>query len=480
MRCMNKIARRILISSLTVLVLSCFVFANETIVLSPEKVVELAKTQSIAIQMSQYNVQSLEEAKKSARSGFFPSVSASASAMHIIDKAQFELGGGGGGPLMLSPQQEPYRPIIEGIMSGFSNMKIETPDNIYNAGFTIAWPIFAGGRILNSYKMADFTLSAQKWTHEWMLKEIGLSALQLYWVYVNSLKQLEALKETRQWFETMINDQQKMFEQGLIIELDVLNSKIQLDNTKLGQIKLENGLQTLGSQILAFLNLPVDDKIEADTTALAAAVAPFSKPSEDTIDIVINRREDVMALLNQIEALRAVKKIQAAAYIPTLAAVGTFSYTNQYSTEEKDMKKSSSVGASLNWNLFDGGKGLHDKKSADYKIQIVEKQLENLRSQIRLKMFELSRKVEESVHVCEIARKDLEISHKALDIAQKKYDAQAITNTELLLSRNQLTAKMVGYAQARINAIMAFEEYKVAAVATAGWASVQSGAGNQQ
>jgi outer membrane protein TolC len=438
------------------------IFAADVVKLSPEKVVELAKTQSIAVQVSEWNVKSMEQSKKSAFKAFFPSLGASASAMHVIDKAQFELGGGGNDSLVLTPAQEPYRPIIEGLMSGFSNLKIETPDNLYNAGFTIGQPLFTGGRIKNAYRSAEFSLNAQKWTHERMLKEMSFSALQLFWLYVNTLKQIEALKETRQWFETMIGDQQKMFEQGLIIELDVLNSKIQLDNTKLGQMKLENGLATVGGNLLLFLNLPLDGNIEADTTALSAALSPFSAASEDLFEKAVDNREDVIALMNQIEALKAMMKIQAAAYCPSINAIYNFAYTNQYSTRENDMKKSSEIGAALNWNIFDWGKGLNDKKSTEYKIKGLELQLENLRKQIQLKIRELGRKVEESVQVFDIARKDLEIARKSLEIAQKKYDAQAITNTELLNARNQLTGKMVAYTQARINVILAAEEFKVA------------------
>jgi outer membrane protein TolC len=268
-----------------------------------------------------------------------------------------------------------------------------------------------------------------------------------------------------------------MFEQGIIIELDVLNSKIQLDNTKLGRMKLENALATIGANLLLFLDLPADGAIEADTTALAAIPSAFLAQSEDEIAKTINNREDVLALMNQIEALKAVKSIQSAAYYPTLSAVYNFSYTNQYSTKEKDMKRSSAVGASLNWNIFDWGKGLHEKKTTEYQIQTLHLQLDNLRSQIRLKIRELGRKVDESAHACDIARKDLDISRKALDIAQKKYDAQAITNTELLMNRNQLTSKMVGYSQSRINAILALEDYKVAGVTAVAGAS-QSPMGN--
>jgi outer membrane protein TolC len=81
---------------------------------------------------------------------------------------------------------------------------------------------------------------------------------------------------------------------------------------------------------------------------------------------------------------------------------------------------------------------------------------------VKLKYFELSRKVDESIKACDIAREDLATAQKALAIAKLKYDAQAITNTELLTARNQLTGKMVAYMQARINVILDAEEFRVA------------------
>ena len=91
---------------------------------------------------------------------------------------------------------------------------------------------------------------------------------------------------------------------------------------------------------------------------------------------------------------------------------------------------------------------------------------ENMRDMVRLKYFELGRKVDESIKACDIAQEDLETAQKALTIAKLKYDAQAITNTELLNARNQLTGKMVAYTQARINVILAMEEFKVAPLGT--------------
>jgi outer membrane protein len=429
------------------------VFAADVVKLSPEKVVELAKTQSVAVKAAHYNVMAQENAVKSAATSFLPTLSASGSAMHFFDKPQMELGGGVG-------SGDTTNPVIKALSDMFSNMKIETPFNLYSLGVNIAQPIFTGGKIINGYHAAKFDLEAQKYTYGRTVTEIGLSAQKFFWGYVGALKGLEAVQETRQWFETLVKDQQKMYDNGLIIELDVLNSKIQLDNFKLAEEKMNNTIRTLADQLLLFLGLPQSSVIETDTSLLAGTgIVPAST---DSVDQLLAKREDLLAMTSRIKALRVLKGLTLGSYWPTVAAFGSYGANNQSSIKESDMQLSSSIGVQLSWTLLDWGKTWRDAQKVQCQMQAAQLQVDNMREMVKLKYFELSRKVDESIKACDIAREDLETAKKALTIAKLKYDAQAITNTELLNARNQLTGKMVAYTQARINVILATEEFKVA------------------
>jgi outer membrane protein TolC len=447
-------------------------FAGDVVRLSPEKCAELAKTQSVVVKASNYNVKAKENEVKSAFTGFLPTISGSASATHLYDKPQMELGGGGSGDL--STFNIPYIPgvtdsidggdkqIFKTIMSSFSNIKIETPNNMYNATINIGQPIFAGGRILNGYRAAKFGLEAQKYTHDRTVTETGFTAQKIFWGYVGALKGLEAVQETRQWFETLLKDQQKMYDNGLIIELDILNSKIQLDNFKLAEYRMRNSIRTVADQLLVFLGLPQESLIDADTAMLTATAPGAVSASSDSIDRWLAQREDLMAMSSQIKALRSLKGLQLGSYWPMVSAFGSYGATNQYSTNDKDLKPSSSVGVQLSLTLLDWGKAWREAQKVQCQMQAAQLQTDNMRDMIRLKYFELARKVDESAMACAIAREDLETAQKALKIAKLKYDAQAITNTELLNTRTQLTGKFVAFTQARINVILAVEEFKIA------------------
>jgi outer membrane protein TolC len=460
--------KRILFSGVMALLVTAFmtdqIFAADVVKLSPEKCVELAKTQSVAVKALQYNVKAQENAVKSAATAFLPTLSASGSAMHLYDKPQMELGSGGGFSFSGLPAglDQGDLLLLQYLGSAFSNLSVQTPNNIYNASVNIAQPIFTGGKILNGYRAAKFGFEAQKYTYGRTVTEIGLSAQKIFWGYVGALKALEAVKETRQWFETLLRDQQKMYDNGLIIELDILNSKIQLDNFKLTEEKMHNSIRTLADQLLIFLGLQQGSLIDADTTMLSLASPGTITASTDSVDQWVTKREDLMAMSSQIKVMRALKGLQLGSYWPTLAAFGSYGATNQYSTRDDVLKPTSSVGVQLSWTLLEWGKAWREAQKVQCQMQAAQLQADNMRDMVRLKYFELSRKVDESKKACDIAREDLETAQKALKIAKLKYEAQAITNTELLNARNQLTGKMVAYTQSRINMILAVEEFKIA------------------
>jgi outer membrane protein TolC len=76
----------------------------------------------------------------------------------------------------------------------------------------------------------------------------------------------------------------------------------------------------------------------------------------------------------------------------------------------------------------------------------------------------LARKVEESRETLTIALETVANAQKALDISQLRYNQQLITTTDLMSDRRALTEAKLSLTQARIQARLAVEEYRVAPV----------------
>lgn len=439
----------------------------DTVSLTADKAAEFAQKQSMAVKASALSTEIQKKSVQGARASFLPSLNGTAGYTRILKT--MDLGGSmssGMDTSLMNILTDPSadatdKKILSGILGIFSGMgsAFSTPDNLWNLGFTVGQPIFAGGRIANAYKIAKLSEEAQETTHKRTLTDIGYNARKMYWNYIALMKSVESIHEAQVWLSDLSSMQQKMYDNQMMIELDLLNTKIQIDNYNLVELKTKNAITTFGDQMLLFLGLPTGSAIEVDTSDFVKAVEAFTPPSEEEISKLLDDREEIKILKNKIETLKLAKKIQYGSYLPTLSGFFNNSFSNQYSADE--LKRTTTAGVSLNWSIFDWGKNYREAQKSDIQIQQLELTYNNTRDQLRLKVLSLARTVDESRKALEIAKSDMETAKKALDISKLKYDAQAITNTDLLNSRTLLTSKSVAYTQARISAILALEEYRI-------------------
>jgi outer membrane protein TolC len=441
-------------------VATLFVAASaDTVSLSADKAADFAQKQSLAVKASELAIESYQKSVQGAKASFFPTLNGTANYSHLF--AVPSAGSSMSLDTSFFGSLEPGDKIVFGsIMKMFENLASasSSPDNIFSLGFTIGQPIYAGGRIANAYKISKLSHENQLTGHNRTLVTVGYNAKKMYWSYVGMLKSLESIREVQIWLTDLASMQQKMFSNDMIIELDLLNTKIQLDNYKLTELKTQNAILNFADQMLLFLGLPTGSVIEADTSELEKKLDTFTQPSDDEINTILDARDDLKVLKKQMEVLKLSRKIQFGSYLPTIAGFVNNNYSNQYSEDE--LQRTTTAGLTLNWAIIDWGKNYREIEKTDIQLKTLELSYNNTREQLRLKIISLARAVIESRKALDISKEDLETAKKALDISKLKYDAQAITNTDLLNSRNLLTSKYVNYTQAQINTILALEEYR--------------------
>jgi outer membrane protein TolC len=351
--------------------------------------------------------------------------------------------------------------VLRYLLTGMTQPVALGPQDIYNIGVTVTQPIFTGGRLVHGYRYARLGQEIQALTHERTREEIGLAARRLFWYYVLSAQALATAVETRQWFERLVGDQEKLYETGMMVELDLLNTKTELATRKLDELRASNRAVTLREQLLLFLDLPIDTAVEIDTAGWPAQEAAFVPPVPDSVETWLFYREDILAAQRRVEQAKALTNIQRAAYAPAIAGYYNYSYSNQYSADEKKLEGNASVGVNLDWTIFDWGKAHRATRQAKLQTRIAEVQLDDLRKRLRQRMYDLGRKVQESRIAVQIAAEAAGNARRSLQTSEMRYEAQMITNTDLLRSRTQLTAAEMRLSQARVEAALALEEYRV-------------------
>ncbi|PCI07973.1 MAG: transporter [Flavobacteriaceae bacterium] len=284
------------------------------------------------------------------------------------------------------------------------------------------------------HKMNAVELQALR-TRDYLTFEVEKAYMQLQLAY----KAVEVFEKT---YDLTIENQKvakNSYEQGYIQKADLLSVDVRVN-------EVQNQLQSAKSNVanmsdyLAFL---MNDKsssilIPSDSLSINTLANPFNvMVSED--------RADIRAMHLSTEAYEAIYKSVKMAFLPSLNAFGS------YELYDKNIFQGSAsgylVGASLNWNLFDGYKniGKSQKTKAQYEQSVLE--YEQYVSQSRLDLNKANRMLLDADNKLKSTRLSLEQSKESLRIRTNRFKEGLEKTTDLLLAETQYARKQLEYYQ---------------------------------
>lgn len=281
------------------------------------------------------------------------------------------------------------------------------PDNIFSAGITITQPIYTFGKIGHAVDAMHDAIDMSQSAKDLTLREVKYAAANLYWtakmtdeIVAASQRNLNNAKSAKK----KLTSAGRANRSNLIkIESDIATKEINLSDAEFNRDTAYNMLKIMAGideneEIVLTDNFP--DKFEP---LMAGKLE--SNPEWDIYQ-------------KQIKMYESNAKSKRSGALPTLAAIGSYSYYAM-GTNAKDMfdKESQSAywGLGLQMPLFSGG--LHSA-NATIEAMNAEKVRQELDKSKKLKTQEYNTAVDKYKHLCD----DLGKLNKAYDLAQKAYD----------------------------------------------------------
>lgn len=247
---------------------------------------------------------------------------------------------------------------------------------MYMAGLTLMQPLYAGGKIMASNKMARIGVEALSETRRMTEAEVIAQADNAYWSYMavgEKVKLLEAyaaqLDELTRQIETSVEAQMATHGDALRVEAKQSQIRYQLQ-------KANNGKELCRMALCNIMGLPLDSMVlPADTNILV------SPPAE--MNATIEERPEYKLLKSQVEIQEQQVKIARSEILPVLGLSAVYSYygniklagTSQgYSYTQEFKDDFPFAAASLSIPILNWGKGIKGIKKA--KLELDNKRLE--------------------------------------------------------------------------------------------------------
>ena len=426
------------------LILACVVAKSMWCVVSLDSCRAMALAGNKQLKIAEAEVMRARYERRVARAAYFPSLDAEATYMHnqkqisLIEKdaylpvMNFDASSGSyaydlvkvdGKPITVNGAPVPAQVAL-------LPKKALTFDvrNIFAGGVTLTQPLFAGGKIVASNKMAGLAETLAHIGHEMTEEGVIYYVDEAYWGVVSFMAKQRLAESYQSLLKSLYADVHTMLEQGVATRADVLDVQVRVNEAEVAVLKAKNDVKLAQMSLALLCSLPIDRVIEPDTTIVEASAVHIS------IEEAVSRNNDVKAqeILIKINEQKAVA--ERAAMLPQMAVVGayTLSNPNSYNGFKNEFGGMFSIGATIKVPLWHWGGNINKYRMAQSDVVISRLNLANTRDKVTLELNKALCEMDEAVKLCEAARMNVASADENVRVARDGFDEGVLTANDVM------------------------------------------------
>ncbi|WP_373075301.1 TolC family protein, partial [Zeaxanthinibacter enoshimensis] len=330
-----------IIATIVLLTAGLFCVQAQLPLLTKEEAVEQALEHNFGIEVARNQVEIADNNKGILNSGYLPSLSAVAGADYSRDDSTIEF------PGQVDDQGNP-RPDLE-----INQAEAQR----YTSALQLNYTLFDGlGRLYNYKSLKEqyelTTLQARETIENTMLE-----LFSVYYEIARLSENENVLEEALRISQDRTKRAEYAFEFGQNTKLNILNAEVDVTNDSINLLNTRQQLKNAKRDLNLILNRELDAAFAVDT------LIQFTSPL--VLQDYIDRAEENNVSVLQVERNLAINeydiKISKSGYLPRIGLTGSYGWNLNQSAASaffpgtNNTNNNLSLGASLSWNLFDGG-----------------------------------------------------------------------------------------------------------------------------
>lgn len=309
-------------------------------------------------------------------------------------------------------------------------------------------PVFAGGQIVNSNKLAKTATEASVLQLDMTTDKVELETENYYWKIV-SLKEAE---KTVNILDTLLHSLHKdvslAIDAGITTQNDLLTVQLKQNELQSTRLQVENGIRLSCMALCQYIGLPLDSAEYIDVPEYASEI---KTPGDYLVDhkTALPSLSTFKLLEKNVEAYKLKRKISLGQQLPTVGVGVSYAYEDLMFDKSRNhfiMMATVSVPISDWWG------GSHKIKRAKLEEQKALRQQQDGNEKLQLKMQQSWNLLTESYKQIILAESAVKESEENLRMQTNNYRTGVSSLSELLdaqslfqTSRNRYTDACIDY-----------------------------------
>lgn len=424
------------------------------------------------IQMSELKRLMAEKTLSAYKTNYLPKFSVKGSYIYSNSKPELFIDGGYLPTFIPNPQTGALEPNIIGtapdgspIFGSYAlmpemNFKMEI-GSVYSAGAYVEQPIYMGGKINSSVKMAEQGVRIALLEYEKDEKIVIEKTDDAFWTLIKVEELLKSAAKYKEVVTEFYRQMNNAFEIGMKTGNDLQKVRVRVNEAELKYRQAQNGVKLARMNLCYYVGLPLNN----ETVNVTESENDFNNIDIAELESDITKRPEYEMLLSQIEYKKQNVKFVRSDFMPQLTAMASYSYAHGVKLIDSHLLNNASFfgGVNLNIPIFNWGEGGKKVSAAKYELQIAQKQLEEVSDLMQLELLKSSNEFDEATLEVALTATALEQSEINLKMSRDQYDVGLETIADYLEAQAIWQNAMSDHINAKARQRIAYTVYLKAA-----------------
>ena len=307
---------------------------------------------------------------------------------------------------------------------------------------TVSQPLYAGGAITNSIKLAELKSTASRFANDLQRDNIRFQLTGFYLDIYKCTNLRQVLESNIESARKVLGEMRARYEQGTTLHNDITRYELLVSNLELQLTKINNTIEILNSNLVTVAGLPENTVVIPDSTILARSLPILSQ--EQWQQEAQFHSPSLSLARNSVDISKKAEELVRSERLPKIGLRAGWTIDGPILVEVPPIDRNLSywyVGLGIDYNLsslYKSNKSLTRSRIATRKAA---EELEAVRESISLAV--------RADHVRYLeAYEELKTQEKSLELAERNYRTTATRYAEGMA----LITDMLDAADSRLNA----------------------------
>lgn len=323
----------------------------------------------------------------------------------------------------------------------------EGKDLKYGVAVSLQQPIYTGGRLLETIRMAKYRHNVSGFQEEYIRSGIYLQTDIQYWNTVAHTEIVRISDDYRNSVASLTQTIRERVEAGLTDRQDLLMMEVKLNEAEYQLLQArknqENGLMALNS--LIGVELGVQTEVE-DSVALVALDDASLWSDEGVV------RPELKIATEQIKMAESEKMLTLSKYKPQFYVGVDGSYSSPGYNFRTDMDPNYAVYAKVSMPLFEWGKRKNEKRASSFKVDMATDNLNKVTDGVNLEIRTVRNSLRQAMEQVELTRNSLDKARENEMMALDRYEEGKSSIIEVIDAQTYRQRTQMNHVQAKVSA----------------------------